>query len=159
MMLSRATLVGVLLLASAGGSSVPASAHRAPPAPVPLPAPTANPAVTATARRQFLDWQLGSVDTTRYTSELASAATPAVVSKTGAELGRLGSLLHFQYVGSAVAAHMPPGASGYIYRAICASGKVYMLLALDPKGKIARILYADNLRNLGALHGAMPKKK
>ena len=117
------------------------------PTPAPTPTPVAAPRIVAAARREFLAWQLGSIDPTHYIGPLAAAATPARVKQTSLERGHLGALDHLVYLGLVRDGSFPGGGLAHLFRAICSNGYVYEEIALDKTGLVRGILFRDTLKN------------
>lgn len=125
-----------------------ASFAKVRPTPTPTASPTPppeDPAVGRVAKREFVSWQAGNVDHTRYTAELNSKLSDVLVSKTATGLGHLGAFVRSEYLGPVVIEDAPKGISGYLYRMFCTNGAVYERLVLDASGKIAGIYFMDKL--------------
>ncbi len=117
------------------------------PTPAPTPTPVAAPRIVAAARREFLAWQLGSIDPTHYIGPLAVAATPDRVKVTSIELGHLGALDHLVYLGLVRDGSFPGGGIAHLFRAICSNGYVYEEIALNKAGLVRGILFRDTLKS------------
>ena len=117
------------------------------PTPAPTPTPVAAPRIVNAARREFLAWQLGSIDPTHYVGSLAVEATPARVKVTSRELGHLGALDHLVYLGLVRDGSFPGGGVAHLFRAICSNGKVYEEIALTKAGLVRGILFRDSLKS------------
>ena len=117
------------------------------PTPAPTPTPVAAPRIVAAARREFLAWQLGSIDPTHYIGPLAVAATPDRVKATSIELGHLGALDHLVYLGLVRDGSFPGGGIAHLFRAICSNGYVYEEIALNKAGLVRGILFRDTLKS------------
>ena len=115
--------------------------------PTPAPTPVAAPRIVAAARREFLAWQLGSIDPMHYIGPLAAIATPARVKQTSRELGYLGALDHLVYLGLVRDASFPGGGIAHLFRAICSNGYVYEEIALNKAGLVRGILFRDTLQS------------
>ncbi len=139
MRLARLGAIFALFLAL-GAAAKPA------PTPAPTPTPVAAPRIVNAARREFLAWQLGSIDPTHYIGPLAAAATPARVKVTSVELGRLGALDHLVYRGLVRDGSFPGGGVAHLFRVICANGRVYEEIALTKAGLVRGILFRDTLK-------------
>jgi hypothetical protein len=146
--------IALLGLALAAGSaltlpafSAPAAAatHRATPTPAPTPVPPADPAVTKAAFQQFVAWQLGIIDRTRYTDEMNVLITPEKLTQSAKGLSALGALETAEYLGPKPASGVPPGSKTYVYRMHCSLGAVFMQFSVAPDGKVAAIIFRDNL--------------
>ncbi|NNM99204.1 MAG: hypothetical protein HKL91_05355 [Candidatus Eremiobacteraeota bacterium] len=123
------------------------AAAKSTPTPAPTPTPVAAPRIVNAARREFLAWQLGSIDPTHYIGPLAVAATPARVKVTSIELGHLGALDHLVYLGLVRDGSFPGGGIAHLFRVICSNGYVYEEIALDKAGLIRGILFRDTLKS------------
>jgi len=123
------------------------AAAKPTPTPAPTPTPVAAPRIVNAARREFLAWQLGSIDPTHYIGPLAVAATPARVKVTSIELGHLGALDHLVYLGLVRDGSFPGGGIAHLFRAICSNGYVYEEIALNKAGLIRGILFRDTLKS------------
>ncbi len=121
-----------------------ARAHASP-TPAPTPLPPEDPAATKVATKQFLAWQIGSIDRTKYTDELNALADADQVTHTAAALRQLGGLKSMQWMGYRNAEGVPEGSKTYVYRANCLNGSVLMQFSLTPTGKVAGIIFRDNL--------------
>ena len=121
------------------------AAAKPTPTPAPTPTPVAAPRIVAAARREFLAWQLGSIDPTHYIGPLAVAATPARVKQTSKELGNLGALDHLVYLGLVRDGSFPGGGIAHLFRVICSNGHVYEEIALDKAGLVRGILFRGSL--------------
>ncbi len=113
----------------------------------PTPTPVAAPRIVDAARREFLAWQLGSIDPTHYVGPLAVEATPARVKVTSRELGHLGALDHLVYLGLVRDGSFPGGGIAHLFRAICSNGRVYEEIALTKAGLVRGILFRDTLKS------------
>jgi len=138
--------VAVTAFAFSAVAPQPAAARsHATPTPAPTPLPPEEPGATKVARQQFVAWQLGTLDRTRYTDELNGLADADAVSHTSAALSQLGSLQSMEWLGYRAAAGVPPGTKTYVYRAHCSRGTVLIQFSIEPDGKIAGIIFRDNL--------------
>jgi hypothetical protein len=115
------------------------------PTPAPTPTPVADPAITKLARQQFVEWQAGVINKSLYAQQVLDKLNDEKISNTSRALGQLGALDDVVYLGAWIAPDFPPGARGYIYQMRCASGNIYLWLALDSTGKIATIFFKDRL--------------
>jgi hypothetical protein len=145
-------LVALMLIVAASAvfsvaSSQPALARatHATPTPAPTPIGPEDPAASKIARQQFVAWQVGSLDRTRYTDDLNKLADDDQVSHTAAALRQLGALQSMEWMGYRSAEGVPEGSKTYVYRAHCANGSVLMQFSLAPDGKIAGMIFRDNL--------------
>jgi hypothetical protein len=124
----------------------PAQARsHATPTPAPTPLPPEDPAATKVARQQFVAWQLGTLDRSRYTDELNGLADADAVTKTSAALVQLGSLQSMEWLGYRSAAGVVAGTKTYLYRVHGSLGTVLMQFSIQLDGKIAGIIFRDNL--------------
>ncbi len=124
------------------------AAAKPTPSPAPTPTPVAAPRIVTAARREFLAWQLGSIDPTHYIGSLAAIATPARVKQTSRELGHLGALDRMVYLGFVRDGAFPGGGVAHLFRLVCANGHVYEEIALDKAGLVRGILFRDTLHGL-----------
>ncbi len=145
-------LVALMLVAATSLVALSATAPQpawarahATPTPVPTPLPPEDPAATKIATQQFVAWQLGTIDRTKYTGELNALADADQVSHTAAALRQLGGLKAMQWMGYRNAEGVPEGSKTYVYRANCLNGSVLMQFSLTPLGKVAGIIFRDNL--------------
>jgi len=139
-------VVAVSTVAYSAVAPQPAAARtRATPTPAPTPLPPEDPDATKVARQQFVSWQLGVLDRSRYTDELNGLADADSVTKTSAALTQLGSLQSMEWLGYRQAAGVPAGTKTYVYRVHCSIGSVLMQFSIQPDGKIAGIIFRDNL--------------
>jgi len=115
------------------------------PTPSPSPTPIADPAVTAIARRQFVEWQAGKLDKDAYSGSIQSQLTDANVDKSSRALGTLGALTDVIYIGPLAIPDTLPDSRGYIYQMDCVGGKVYLFMVLDAQEKVERIFFKDKL--------------
>jgi len=124
----------------------PAQARgHATPTPSPTPLPPEDPAASKVARQQFVAWQLGTLDRSRYTDDLNALADADAVTKTSAALTQLGSLQSMEWLGYRQAAGVVAGTKTSVYRVHCSIGSVLMQFSIQPDGKIAGIIFRDNL--------------
>ncbi len=134
-----AAAAALVLAASPTTSARPHSS----PTPSPTP-PPADPAITALARQQFVQWQAGVVNRKLYDAEVLPQLTDTKIAQTSQLLGQLGALDGTVYVGPWFNPDHPQ-LHGYIYQMRCTQGNVYLWLALDPAGKIANIFFKNRL--------------
>lgn len=134
--------IGMLLAAAALTLTTSARPH---PTPSPSPTPVADPEITHLVRQQFVAWQAGDVNEHLYAQQVLDKLTDAKIADTSKALGQLGALTDTVYIGPWVDPSFPPGARGYIYQMRCVDGNVYLVLALDPQGKIATIFFKNRL--------------
>jgi hypothetical protein len=123
-----------------------ALAHSRPaPAPSVTPSPPPPPAgITQIARREFVSWQVGSVDVARYAPQTQKGMTPQHIQQTSDQLRTFGPLEHIEWI-SPLTVPGGTGAKAYLYRMICGAGKVYEVLTIGADGKIDGILFRDKL--------------
>lgn len=140
---ARAAAVVAMLLVALAAPALP----RPPAAPTPSPSPTpvADPAISKLVRQQFVQWQAGTINKSLYAQQVLDKLTDQKIAQTANGLSELGALTEEVYLGRWLSASFPPGARGYFYQMRCASGNVYLWLALDPDGKIATILFTNRL--------------
>jgi hypothetical protein len=142
-------LVLAVAVSTAAYSAVapqPAQARaHATPTPAPTPLPPEEPDATKVARQQFVAWQLGTLDRARYTDELNGLADADAVTKTSAALTQLGSLQSMEWLGYRTAPGVIAGTKTYLYRVHGSRGTVLMQFSIQPDGKIAGIIFRDNL--------------
>jgi len=143
---ARPVLTALLVLAvwpaAAAAQSTPAPVP--PLAPVPTAAPAAtptplpdDPAVDKRAKAEFLAWQSGVLDKSRYTPALAAAATADVIGQVSPQLQSLGDLKSIAYT----AAWLRDGFRQYQYLITCSKSPILMLYALDAQGKVAGVRF------------------
>ena len=101
--------------------------------------------MTAIARHEFVAWQAGVVDKSRYSAAMQAAMTDAQIARTSKNLSELGALERTQWLGPYQAPPDEPGAKSYLFRMFCAIHPVYVLLTIAPDGKIAGIAFRDSL--------------
>jgi hypothetical protein len=135
------TVVAVVLLVA-----VPAPTLGRPRAtPTPSPTPVADPAITKIARQQFVQWQAGVVNKSLYADALVPELTDAKISDTSKALSQLGALNDTAFIGDWLNPTFPSGTRGYIYQMRCVEGNVYLWMAIDGQGKIARFFMRNRL--------------
>lgn len=120
------------------------------PHPTPTPSatpspPPEDPAVGRVARREFVAWQAGNIDRTRYAPQTNSKLTDATVNQVATGLGHLGAFVRSEYLGPIPIEGTPKGFSAYLYRMFCTNGAVYERLVIDANGKVAGIYFMDKL--------------
>lgn len=121
-----------------------AAPHKVPAAAA-TPLPPEDPAITLIARKQFVAWQVASLNRDLYTDEMNGLMTPDKVTETSKALAQLGALEHAVWAGPATADDVPAGSKTYLYHMLCAGGQVYMEFSIEPTGKLAGMLFRDNL--------------
>jgi hypothetical protein len=145
-MLYRSFVISAALaVALLGGWGGPAGAHPSPtpsatPTPVP---PPEEPAVAIIARREFVTWQAGIVDKSRYAPYLQTQITDDQVAQTSKALSGVGALQRTEWLGLYAAPPDVPGGKAYVYRMICSNHTVYEVLTLTPDHKVAGIQFRD----------------
>lgn len=110
---------------------------RPAPPPTETPVPGEDPAITARLRAEFLAWQQGSIDRTRYAAGAAQEFNEALVAKVSAELGAFGTPTAFIFRGMT----QPAGGTIYAYRVSCPNSDVWVTMGIDPAGKINGIAF------------------
>lgn len=138
-------LFAIVALALAGLAFTAPGSARPHVTPSPSPTPIEDPVITKLARQQFVDWQAGVVNQHLYASQVLEKLTDAKIADTSKALAQLGALDSTIYIGPWIDATFPSGAHGYIYQMKCASGDIYLWLALDAQGKIATIFFKNRL--------------
>ncbi len=129
------------------------------PTPSPTPVPAAAPAVTAIARREFVAWQIGIINSKNYDTALAKNVTDEKLKSVSQGLSQLGALTGIEYLGPLSISDAPAGMNvhGYLYHMICSEGAVYLRLILrDPDNKVAGILFRDSLTDEGDTGTPLP---
>lgn len=122
-----------------------AKAHAAAaPTATPSPPPE-DPAVTRVARREFVAWQAGNVDLTRYSSDAQNQLSADKIAATSKQLGQLGALVSTEWIAPMEFDSAPPGVKGYLYHMICSQGAVYEQIVIDAQGKVTGIVFRDKL--------------
>jgi cell division septation protein DedD len=133
------------MFASIATGRIEARPHPVPtPTPTPVPPPE-DPAVTTIARHEFVSWQLGSVDKSRYTPEMQAKITDEALAQTSKTLSAVGALQKMDYVGVYAPPSDVPGGRAYLYHVICTSHDVFEILTIGPDGKIAGISFRDKV--------------
>ncbi|HET9029804.1 MAG TPA: hypothetical protein VFN49_06470 [Candidatus Aquilonibacter sp.] len=125
-----------------------ASQARHAPAPTPTVTPSRppeDPVATQIARREFVAWQAGIVDPSRYAKESQAGLTPDRVTDISKQLGGAGSLQSVEWVEPVVVEGMPD-VHGYLYKMTCSNAVVYERLILSPDRKtIDSVVFMDKL--------------
>jgi hypothetical protein len=135
------------VLAALALCSIPAlasaKAHDPTPAPTATPTlPPEDPAITAIARREFVEWQAGVVDRTHYSAQ-TQGLTQQKITDTSKILSQYGALLQTQWAGPLGIQDGPPGVTGYVYKMVCAGGTLYEYLTMGPDGKVDGVIFRD----------------
>jgi hypothetical protein len=138
--------LALVLVAFAPAGPALARPHPTPtPTATPAPGPE-DPAITQIARREFVAWQAGVIDKSRYADVTSTKMLPDKVADTSRALSALGALQHTEWLGPlALPADSPPGVKGYLYRMTCSNAAVYEQLTMAPDGKIDGIFFGDKL--------------
>ncbi|HXP92671.1 MAG TPA: hypothetical protein VN905_04315 [Candidatus Binatia bacterium] len=110
---------------------------RPAPAPSETPLPGEDSSITARVHAEFLAWQHGQIDRSRYTTDASEAFSDSLVAKVATELTALGAPAAFIFRGKTA----PPGGTIYAYRVSCANSDVWMTFGLDASGKINGIAF------------------
>jgi hypothetical protein len=122
--------------ATASPQAAPATGESPPPIPPPKPGPD-DPQRHKLAVQQFLSWQNGQIDRTRYDDSVNSELSDDVLDSATRTLANMGGLQSAVYLGTSYAR----GASIFVYKMTCERGSVNMDFALDPDGKIGLIFF------------------
>lgn len=119
---------------------------HATPTPVATPTPPPeDPLVTKIARREFVAWQSGNVDLTRYAGPAKAEITADKLALTSKGLAALGALESIDYIEPVLFDNEPAGARAFMYKVTCSEGVVYEQLVLDAQGKVAGIVFRDRM--------------
>jgi hypothetical protein len=139
-------IAALTVVAIAGLLAVPATTLGRPRVtPSPSPTPVADPAITKIARQQFVQWQAGVVNKNLYDKALVLELTDAKITETSKALSQLGALNDTVFIGDWLNPTFPPGTRGYIYQMRCVEANVYLWMAIDAQGKIARFFMRNRL--------------
>lgn len=151
----QAIRLALALACTIGAFAVVHSAASARPSPAPSPGATPtvgpishepeDPAVTKVARAQFLAWQLGKLDRSRYTDVLSQLITDDRIANSSQGLSKLGPLQRIEWVGLTGVEGLAPNNKTYLYHMVCGTGAVFMQFSLTPAGKISSMLFRDQL--------------
>ena len=97
------------------------------------------------ARRQFVAWQAGRIDRSEYTAQLSAQTPDSKIEASSIDLGALGALTGVTYLGPRDSMYddLPPGIHVYLYQMLCTNGNIFEQLTLDPRNKVAGIIFAD----------------
>jgi hypothetical protein len=120
---------------SAAASALPAD-NAPPPLPSPKPAKE-DPKIRKIALQQFVAWQGGAVDRTRYSDDVNAQLSPDVLDASEKALAALGALQTATFKGISEA----KGIHVYVYTMTCEHGSIDMKFALQPDGKIALVFF------------------
>jgi CubicO group peptidase (beta-lactamase class C family) len=96
-------------------------------------------AVTTRARAEFLAFQSGSVDPSRYDLQMVDVLTRQRIATASHELSLLGDVQSFVFVGKASADELR--LTVYRYTVICVGGEESMTFVINSAGKIAGIQF------------------
>ena len=107
--------------------------------------PPEDPAITTIARREFVAWQAGVVEKTRYAPEAQAKLTDESISNVSKALSSYGALLHTQWMGYLQIVGGPPGEVGYTYRMECVNAPLFEQLMIGPDCKIDSIDFREKL--------------
>jgi hypothetical protein len=127
----------------ASPSPAPSAEVSAPPvqnAPPPLPSPkpaAEDPKIRKIALQQFVAWQGGAVDRTRYSDDVNAQLSDEVLDASEKALAALGALQTATFKGISTA----KGIRVYVYTMTCEHGSIDMKFALQPDGKIALVFF------------------
>ncbi len=121
--------------APAPASSAPVE-NSPPPLPSPKPAPE-DPKIRKLAMQQFLAWQGGTVDRTRYSDDVNAQLSDDLLDASEKAVAALGALQTATFRGISKA----KGINVYVYTMTCEHGSIDMKFALQPDGKIALIFF------------------
>lgn len=128
---------------SVPGSPSPAPQGSAPPlenSPPPLPSPKPareDPKIRKLAVQQFVAWQGGTVDRSRYSDDVNAQVSDDVLDQSEKALAALGALQTATFKGISTA----KGIHVYVYTMTCEHGSIDMKFALQPDGKIALVFF------------------
>ena len=147
LMLSRSFIISVAALATIlafAPAATLARSHASPtPAATPTPGPE-DPAITTIARREFVSWQAGVINKSRYDARTVADMTDDKIATTSKALGVLGTLESTVWIGPLIYPD-DKTVKGYIYQMVCSNFKVYEFLTIGPDGKIQGIFFKDTL--------------
>ncbi len=116
--------------------SAPPADNSPPPLPPPKPAPD-DPKMHKLAVQQFVAWQGGAVDRTRYSDDVNAQLSDDVLDASEKALAALGALQSATFKGISQA----KGIRVYVYTMLCEHGSIDMKFALQPDGKIALVFF------------------
>jgi hypothetical protein len=120
----------------ATGSPAPSVEISPPPIPSPKPAPD-EPKMHKLAVRQFLAFQGGTVDRSKYSDDVNAQLNDDLLTASEKALAALGALQTVNFRGISRTKNI----NVYIYRMSCEHGSIDMEFALQPDGKIAVLLF------------------
>ncbi len=107
--------------------------------------PPEDPGVTKVVRREFVSWQAGNVDLTRYSDSARTQISADKIATTSKNLALLGALERVEYVEPVAFDNQPTGDRAFIYRMTCTQGIVYEQIVLDAQGKVTGIVFRDKM--------------
>jgi hypothetical protein len=116
--------------------TTPPADNSPPPLPSPKPAPD-DPKIHKLAVQQFVAWQGGTVDRTRYSDDVNAQLSDDVLDASEKALAALGALQTATFRGISQA----KGIHVYVYTMTCEHGSIDMKFALQPDGKIALVFF------------------
>ncbi len=116
--------------------SAPPAENSPPPLPSPKPAPE-DPKIRKLALQQFVAWQGGTVDRSRYSDDVNAQLSDDVLTASEKALAALGALQSATFRGVSLA----KGIHIYVYTMTCEHGSIDMKFALQPDGKIALVFF------------------
>jgi hypothetical protein len=124
-------------------SPAPSAEDTAPPvqgSPPPLPEPKLvpeDPKIRKLALQQFVAWQGGTIDRSRYSDDVNAQLSDDVLDASEKALASLGALQTATFKGISSA----KGIKVYVYTMTCEHGTIDMKFALQPDGKIALVFF------------------
>jgi hypothetical protein len=121
----------------AGDGKISGLYFRPAPAPSETALPGENAGVAAKVKAEFLAWQRGQIDRTRYAPAASEAFNEALVSKVAAELTAFGTPNSFVYRGKIATG----GGTIYAYHVSCVNSDVWMTIGFDAASKITGIAF------------------
>jgi len=89
------------------------------------------------ALQQFVAWQGGTVDRTRYSDDVNAQLSDDVLDASEKALAALGALQSATFKGISAAKSIRV----YVYTMTCEHGSIDMKFALQPDGKIALVFF------------------
>lgn len=117
-------------------TGAPSQGEAPPPLPSPKPAPD-DPKIHKLAVQQFLAWQGGTVDRSRYSDDVNAQLSDELLDASEKAVAALGALQSTTFRGISEA----KGIKVYVYTMTCEHGTIDMKFALQPDGKIALIFF------------------
>lgn len=122
---------------AAESSPLPAAENSPPPLPPPKPAPE-DPKIRKLAVQQFVAWQGGAVDRSRYSDDINAQLSDDMLDASEKALAALGALQTATFKGISTA----KGIRIYVYTMTCEHGSIDMKFAVQPDGKIALVFFS-----------------